>query len=168
MYDFLSLFTFDEDAHGEFGCAAFKILRLDRLAAYEDTGLEPEEIPTALEMAKIKVLQLEYGQPIVNTYSFNENLLKDGTLRVKRYYDYTKDWAEFIVANRKNNTNMPIHDYDVVIGPIADDRIGVQLWQYESKMIDLETLMNRLKYIKGITIQYYFGTDKSIKYLERV
>ena len=35
-------------------------------------------------------------------------------------------------------------------------------------MIDLETLMNRLKYIKGITIQYYFGTDKSIKYLERV
>ena len=127
-----------------------------------------DNLEQALEMAKIKVLQLEYGQPIVNTYSFNENLLKDGTLRVKRYYDYTKDWAEFIVANRKKNTNMPIHDYDVVIGPIADDRIGVQLWQYESKMIDLETLMNRLKYIKGITIQYYFGTDKSIKYLERV
>ena len=26
---------------------------IDRLAAYEDTGLEPEEVPTALEMAKM-------------------------------------------------------------------------------------------------------------------
>ena len=32
MYNFLSLFTFDEDAHGEFRSAALKILRLDGLA----------------------------------------------------------------------------------------------------------------------------------------
>jgi len=37
--------------------------------------------------------------------------------------------------------------------------------EIESKLIDLKTLTQNLRYMKGITIQYFFGTEKAIKTL---
>ena len=74
----------------------------------------------------------------------------------------------FILLNRNNSTPMPAHDYDIVIGPIANDRVGVQLWKYETQAIDLPTLVHNLRNMKGITFQYYFGTDRAIKILKRL
>lgn len=34
--------------------------------------------------------------------------------------------------------------------------------------IDLPTLVRNLKYMKGITIQYFFGTERAIRLLQRV
>lgn len=51
---------------------------------------------------------------------------------------------------------------------IANDRVGAQLWRYENRMIDLPTLVNNLRYMKGITIQYFFGTERAIKALKRL
>ena len=33
---------------------------------------------------------------------------------------------------------------------------------------DLQTLMMQLKYMKGITIQYFFGTDRAVSLLKRI
>ena len=55
-----------------------------------------------------------------------------------------------------------------MIGPIANDRVGVQLWRYETKSIDLKTLVRNLKYMKGVTIQYFFGTERAINMLKRI
>ena len=120
----------------------------------------------ALNMAKIKVEQLQEGVPLVMTYELNEAAL--AKLNVKRFDEYTEEWAKFILANRNNKTNTPVHSYDIVIGPIADDRVGVQLWKYENQLIDLPTLVNKLKYMKGITIQYFFGTEDALNILKRI
>lgn len=89
-------------------------------------------------------------------------------LHVLRFEDYSEEWAKFILRNRNNSTNVPTHEYDVVIGPIANDRVGVQLWRYENHSIDLPTLVHNLQYMKGITIQYFFGTERAIKLLRRI
>ena len=81
---------------------------------------------------------------------------------------YTKEWAEFILLNRRNDKKEPVHNYDIVYGPIADDRVGVQLWKYETRSIDLPTLVHNLQHMKGITFQYFFGTDEAIKLLKRI
>ena len=120
----------------------------------------------AEKMAAVKVEQQKLGWPIVFTYEIDDDVFN--FLRVKRLDDYSSEWAEFILSNRNNETGQPVHDYDIVIGPIADDRVGVQLWRYENEMIDLETLVNNLKYMKGITIQYFFGTQNAINYLKKV
>lgn len=120
----------------------------------------------ALDMARIKVVQLEAGRPVVMTYEVDDRFLDD--LRVLRYDSYSEEWAKFILLNRNNPSDTPAHDYDVVIGPIADDKVGLQLWRYETNLIDLSTLVRNLKYMKGITIQYYFGTERAIKYLKRI
>jgi hypothetical protein len=89
-------------------------------------------------------------------------------LRVLRFDDYTEEWAKFILLNRNNDSLEPAHDYDIVIGPIANDRVGVQLWKYENKSIDLPTLVHNLRNMKGITFQYFFGTECAIKTLKRL
>lgn len=121
----------------------------------------------AQRLAEYKAFQIG-GSPVINTYDFDERLLKDGTLKVLEFDGYTEDWAKFIFANRQSKTGESVHDYDVVIGPIANDRVGIQVRKYFDKEISLETFLENLKYMKGITFQYFFGTEKSIKYLRKV
>ena len=120
----------------------------------------------AMAMAKIKVDQLEEGEPLVLTFEINEEQIDK--LNVLRFQEYSEEWAKFILLNRRNNKSEPVHDYDVVFGPIADDRVGVQLWKYETQSIDLPTLVHNLQHMKGITFQYFFGTETAIKLLKRL
>ena len=121
----------------------------------------------AEEMAKFKV-QLFGGQLIVQSYEFNEAHLNDGTLRFMCFDGYTKDWATFILANRQNKNAINIHDYDVVYGPIANDKVGAQIRNVIEQNIDMDTFLERLKYMKGITFQYFFGSERAIQTLKRL
>ena len=120
----------------------------------------------AKDMAETKVEQLEYGNPIVFQYEVKEEDMAD--LRILRFDSYSEEWAKFILANRNNKSEKAVHDYDIVIGPIADDKVGLQLWRYEIRSIDLPTLVRNLQYMKGVTIQYFFGTERAINILRRV
>ena len=120
----------------------------------------------AMEMAVAKVDQLETGNPIVMDYEVDETSMS--TLKVLRFDSYSEEWAKFILLNRNNASNIPAHYYDIVVGPIANDRVGVQLWRYETQAIDLPTLVRNLQYMKGLTIQYFFGTERAIKLLKRL
>lgn len=120
----------------------------------------------ALAMAKIKVDQLEEGEPTVLAFEVDETQMEQ--LNILRYQEYSEEWAKFILLNRRNDKSQPVHDYDIVYGPIADDRVGVQLWKYETQSIDLPTLVHNLQHMKGITFQYFFGTEAAIKLLKRL
>lgn len=52
--------------------------------------------------------------------------------------------------------------------PIADDGVTYQLRRYEGGVISLQRLVEELKYAKGITFQYYFGTESALKLLKRL
>lgn len=121
----------------------------------------------AKELAEARV-ELVGGTPIILKYNFDERLLNNGELKVLQFDDYTEEWANFILANRNNNIKKPVHDYDIVIGPIADDRVGRQLWRYRNHDIDMVTLIKNLKFMKGITFQYFFGTECAIKQLKKL
>ena len=121
----------------------------------------------AEEMAVFKSLQTD-SKPIVNAFDFDERLLHDNSMKIKIFKEYDMEWAEFIFKNRNNRTDTPVHDYDIVYGPIADDKVGVQIRNLMEGNIDSETFLKRLKYIKGITFQYFFGTEKAIKHLKKL
>ncbi|MBP3788682.1 MAG: DUF3990 domain-containing protein [Prevotella sp.] len=87
---------------------------------------------------------------------------------LSREYTQAEEWAKFILLNRNNSSRQPAHDYDIVIGPIANDRVGVQLWKYENRSIDLPTLVHNLRNMRGITFQYFFGTERAVKILKRL
>jgi len=55
-----------------------------------------------------------------------------------------------------------------VIGPIADDAVGYQIRRFTSGLIDMNKFLEELKYMKGISFQYFFGTEKAIQYLRKL
>lgn len=117
--------------------------------------------------AEFKSRQLEQP-PRVYEFNFDEALLDGGILSVKRFEGYTEEWAKFIFANRSNLENKNIHEYDIVIGPIANDKVGIQIRNYLEKNISFDVFLERLKYLKGMTIQYFFGTEQAIKHLRKL
>lgn len=89
-------------------------------------------------------------------------------LKVLSYPDYCEEWALFVLVNRDKKAEHPVHDYDIVYGPIADDGVTYQLRRYEGGVISLSRLVDELRYAKGITFQYYFGTERALKHLKRI
>lgn len=80
-----------------------------------------------------------------------------------------KNGLNFILANRNIHNEHPIHDYDIVYGPIADDSVSFQLRRYQRGVINtIQELIHELEYSKGITFQYYFGTQKALDKLIRL
>lgn len=118
----------------------------------------------AMEMANFKSALLG-GEPIVTKFEFNELMMQSSDLRIKIFTDYSEEWADFVFANREGND---VELYDIVYGPIANDKVGLQIRKLKDGSIDKAEFLNRLKYMKGITYQYYFGTEKSIQYLEKL
>ena len=121
----------------------------------------------AEEMAKFKVV-ISGGNVIVQSYHAEDSILDDDSLKIKIFKEYTQEWAEFILANRNNNSEVPVHDYDIVYGPIANDKVGMQIRKYKDGSINFEEFLHRLQYMKGITFQYFFGTDKAINKLRKL
>ena len=122
----------------------------------------------ALRMAEQKTLQLLIGEPIVSEFEFDETLLQGNELKVKIFEDYSVEWANFILQNRDIHNQHPIHDYDIVYGPIVDDGVTFQLRRFQAGTITIEELVKELKYAKGITFQYFFGSIKALEALKRI
>ena len=118
----------------------------------------------ALEMANFKAMLLG-GEPVVTKFLFDEAVLRYSHLRIMIFEKYTEEWADFVFSNREGE---PVEQYDIVYGPIADDKIGLQIRKLKDGSIDKAEFMNRLKYMKGITFQYFFGSEKAIKHLVRI
>ena len=107
------------------------------------------------------------GEPVINSFCFDETLLVDGTLTFKSFESYTQEWAEFIYTHRDESQVPPYkHSFDVVYGPIANDRVGLQIRNYRLGNINKREFLRRLRYMKGITFQYAFCTERAIEKLQ--
>lgn len=122
----------------------------------------------ALMMAERTVDREESGEATLTTYLFDDSILiEPSDLKVKVFESYSKEWAEFIIKNRHNKSRQPTHDYDIVYGPIADDKVGLQISRYQLQYIPMEELIRQLSFLHP-TFQYFFGTERAIKLLQKI
>ena len=121
----------------------------------------------AEEMAAFTVERF-CGKPVVTAFEFDETCLKNTQLRYKSFNEYSREWADFILANRDADTETNIHDYDIIYGPIANDSVGRQIFNLKEGYIDFEEFMKRLHFMKGISFQYAFCTELAISKLIRI
>ena len=118
----------------------------------------------AMDMALFKSMQMG-GEPVVSKFEFDDTVMQSTNLRVKIFGKYSEEWADFVFANREGKN---VESFDIVYGPIANDKVGLQIRKLKDGSINKEEFLNRLKYMKGITFQYFFGTEIAIKHLTRV
>lgn len=128
-------------------------------------NINPEQ---AMAMAIRTTRLMNEGQPILTCFEFDENKAEEIGLNIKVFPDYSEEWAQFVVMNRKNNSDIPMHPYDIVIGPIADDTVGVQIRRFIMGYLSASALVKELKYIGEHSVQYFFGTPRAIELLTRI
>jgi len=121
----------------------------------------------AEDMAQRRCRFTGKGEPCVTTFDFDESCLTSGALRVLQFKEPDEEWAKFILENRKASKTGYSHHFDIIIGPIADDGVALQLNRYLRGLIDMKTLVKELTY-RELSRQYYFGTELSITKLSRI
>ncbi|MDO5341475.1 MAG: DUF3990 domain-containing protein [Bacteroidia bacterium] len=119
----------------------------------------------AEEMAKRKAKQYLGTNPVVTEFYFDNSVLLSNKLKIKQFTEVSAEWAEFILKNRKASRTGFHHDYDIVIGPIADDGVVQQLDLYEMNLISMNQLVEALRW-RDLNDQYFFGTEKAISKLQ--
>ncbi|WP_373728099.1 DUF3990 domain-containing protein [Bacteroides heparinolyticus] len=118
----------------------------------------------AKEMAKFKVLT-SGGEVCITAFEFDEHDIN--MLKVKRFENYTEEWAEFVYNNRDEKQAF-VHVFDLVYGTIANDTVGVQIRDLRERKISFEMFLKNLEYYKGITFQYAFCTPLAVSKLKIV
>lgn len=126
-----------------------------------------DDYSQAEELANLKATFLG-GKPIISTFEFDENLISEGEIKFKSFEGYTEEWAHFIYDHRNDEQGRTLHDFDVVYGPIADDKVGAQINNFRNGYITFDTFVERIKYMKGVTFQYAFCTQLAISKLVKV
>lgn len=82
-------------------------------------------------------------------------------LNILEFDGFTDEWLDFIVKCRCGGT----HDYDIVIGPVADDIVHDRVNDYIKGEISREQLMVKLSRFGDSSDQVAFCTEKAISLL---
>ena len=121
----------------------------------------------AEDMAVRRVRLSGFGMPTITSFEFDETVLNDKSLLTLSFPRVSVEWAKFVLDNRDIEHKGFSHDYDIVIGPVADDTVAFQLRRYLLGGISLENLVQELEF-KGLNSQYFFGTKLAISKLKKL
>ena len=120
---------------------------------------------TAIRMAQKKA-RLFGGSPTLISYELDESVLHSD-LKVKVFPEKAcEEWLRFVDANRDRNSRTPVHDYDIVVGPIADDGVVLQLTRWREGIITPGEAA-RLLQDRYLDQQWYFGTERAVRHLRK-
>ncbi|MBQ2338581.1 MAG: DUF3990 domain-containing protein [Prevotella sp.] len=142
---------------------------LEKGLMYKDFGkgfyLTPDKA-TAIRMAQKKA-RIFGGEPTLITYELDEKGL-NSEIKVKRFPAKANvDWFLFIDANRDRKQKQPVHNYDIVIGPIADDGVVLQLANFHQGIYSAQDAARYLQ-DRYLDQQYFFGTEKALSIIKKI
>ena len=83
-------------------------------------------------------------------------------LKCLKFLRADKDWLRFVAANRKNE-NVP-NDYDLIIGPVANDKTMPVISLYFAGIYDEEETIKRLL-PQMLRDQYVFRSELALQKL---
>ena len=97
----------------------------------------------------------------VCVYELDESILQN--LNTLVFETPTDEWVDFVMKNRTEKGFD--HDYDLVYGPVANDKVYAAFALYEGGLIDKNTLIAELKTYKLVD-QYLFHTPQALEYIK--
>ena len=125
--------------------------------------------------AKINQRNPKYKTKIYQAYRYNlefdDSCIGDSDdLNIKVFKEADREWVRFILKNR--DSDRTVHDYDIVIGPTADENTVTIINSYREELIVtnyadevLDSLIKELE-PENLPKQYFFGTNAAIQKLQ--
>ena len=127
------------------------------LSASEEQG---QKFGLIVRNRAIKYKKEPVGIPVVSVFEFDEKGLD--ALSVRTFPKADGEWLEFIHENRRKAYTGA--DYDLCVGPTANDDVFATIQLFESGVLDFEGALRALKAYK-LQDQYCFKTQKALGYL---
>lgn len=117
----------------------------------------------AIKWAKKVAFRNNSKYKYVNCYEFD---IKKAELEliVIKFEVADEQWLDFICDNR---TGKDTGEYDIVIGPVADDSVYRVVVEYENGDIDKEQAIKKMK-TENLYDQILFHNDKSLRYIKYI
>lgn len=125
---------------------------------YTTTQKEQAEHWTSIKMDRAKK-----GRRVVSVFEVDETILSNLKFKIREFHGPDEAWLNFVVNSRKGIE----HDYDLVFGPVANDKVFTVVNLYESGIINATTAIAELKAYKTYD-QLSFHTERVIKELRFV
>jgi hypothetical protein len=105
----------------------------------------------------------KYGtKGFVTEFEYTESTFANRICRIKHFDAYDDEWLDFVVTNRNENIPQPAHDYDIVEGPVANDKIQSRLVKLLAGQIKKDDFLKELSYHEP-THQICFCTIASLQ-----
>ena len=114
----------------------------------------------AQNWSELTVKRKGTGTPTVSIFEFDNQDLSG--LKCLKFPHADKEWLRFVTANRKNENIQ--NDYDLIIGPVANDRTMPVISLYFAGIYDEDETIKRLL-PQMLRDQYVFRTELALQKL---
>lgn len=114
-----------------------------------------------LSWVKRRANEKKLSKGYINIYEFNEDSINNFKHLI--FESATEEWLDFVMQNRIHDSFE--HDYDIVYGPVANDKVYASFALFEGGFINKQALISELKTYKLVD-QYLFHTEESLKTLK--
>jgi len=104
---------------------------------------------------------------VVTEFTFYESAFADESLKIVRFSEYTDEWFDFIILNRNLETPGQKHDYDIIEGPVADDRVQRRITKFLEGEITRKDFFDQLTKYPVPSHQICFCTVNSLRMLKK-
>lgn len=142
---------------------------LSKCRPYKDfgRGFYLTDIREQARRMAARTVRMFGGSPVVTEFEFDLQYALESGLSVRRFETPDEEWARFVMANRDLDRSQPVHAYDIVIGPVADDTIARLLRLFTENFISEEQLVRELTFSR-VTSQYFFHTEAALAALKKI
>ena len=131
--------------HGSTMAVRKPSLRPGRMKADFGKGFYTTSNPEQAERwAHIKQEREDAPRAVVSVYEFDESILDQQDLRIRRFTGADEPWLYFVTDCRKSHP----HAYDLVQGPVANDKVFTTVNLFESGVLSAEAAILQLKAYK--------------------
>lgn len=148
---------------------AIERIDFDKCRPYKDfgRGFYLTDLRHQAERMAARTAKMFKGVPTLTTFEFDMDEARAQGLKIKVFESPDKEWARFVMDNRDINVPQPCHDYDIVVGPVADDTIARLLRMFTENFIDEAQLVRELTFSE-VTSQYFFHSEAAIAMLRKI
>lgn len=137
-----------------------KILQGERMLDFGTGFYATSNKEQAVRWAERVAGRREPKDQILSIYDFDLEAA-ERNLTVIRFDEPNSEWLDFVCANRSGRESA--EPYDIVFGPVADDKVYTVIQYYENGVYDKNEAIRRLK-VEKLFNQILFHTDKSLAY----
>lgn len=137
------------------------IIKSKRLLNFGTGFYLTSDFDQAKRWAERTASRREEGQPAISIFGVDE--IEIGKLKTLTFKSADRAWLKYISTNRTDRSARD--EYDIVIGPVANDQAVRTVNNYLKGYFD-EEIAIRLLLPQNLKDQYAFKTDRALSILE--